>query len=100
MVNYRKLKHDNARIALERIKQLFAEAEKNKEMADRYVAIARKIAMKHKVRIPKELKRRFCKHCYCYLTSENSRVRAKDGKIVISCFKCKKFTRIPLRNKK
>ena len=89
-------------IAQERIKILFAEAEKtfskNKSLANRYVTLARKIAMKVKARIPLELKRRFCKHCYKYLQPGiNARVRTRSGRVIISCFECKKFMRIPIR---
>ncbi len=89
-------------IAQERIKTLFQEAQKifsqNPALAHRYVTLARNIAMKVKVRIPLELKRRFCKHCYKYLQpGVNARVRVSNGKVIISCFECKKFMRIPIR---
>lgn len=88
-------------IAKERISQLFAQAQAvfpaNKGLANRYVTLARKLAMKVRMGMPREYKRRFCKHCYKYLQSGvNARVRTRDGKVVISCFECKKFTRIPL----
>ncbi len=91
-------------IARERISILFCEAEKvfskNKPLANRYVTLARKIAMKIKVRIPPHLKRCFCKHCYKYLMpGVNSRVRTRGGKVIISCFECKKFMRIPVGKK-
>lgn len=93
-------KSEEKKIALERIKTLFQEAEsvfaKDKSLANRYVSLARKIAMKVKARIPAELKRRFCKHCYAYLVpGVNSRVRIRLGKVVISCLECKRFMRIP-----
>jgi len=89
-------------IALERITILFQEAAKifprNKALANRYVELARKIAMKVKVSIPTTLKRRFCKHCHAYLVpGVNCRVRTRAGKVVISCLVCKNFMRIPLR---
>jgi len=99
---FKRIKKEKKRIALERIRTLFKEAEVRaregeQKLADRYVAIARKISMKHKVKIPKELKRRFCKHCYSYLTSKNSRTRVRDGKLVVYCFNCKKYTRLPYK---
>jgi len=100
MVNYRKLKQAKVKLALEEIKQLFANAEKNFSKADRCIAVARKTAMKHNIKLPRELKRKYCKHCYSYLTSKNSRTRTRDGKLVIFCMKCKKFTRIPLSGKR
>lgn len=90
-------------IALQRIKELFAEAEKTKDqkLANRYVELARKIAGKARVRIPREYKRRFCKHCYSYLRlGKNARIRTRQGKLVIYCLECKKYTRIPLKSNK
>ena len=92
-------------IAKERIEILFKQADvifsENKSLANRYVTLARKIAMKVRIRIPTELKRKFCKHCYKYLKpGVNSRTRTRDGKVIISCFECKKFTRIPIKKKK
>ncbi len=87
-------------IALERIKILFEQAEKiakeDPSLANRYVYLARKISMKAKVRIPRELKRRFCKHCYVYfIPGVNYRVRIQRGKVVYYCFNCKKYMRFP-----
>ena len=95
-------KHKQKDIANERIIILFEQAQeifpKNKTLANRYVELARKIAMKVKVRIPMKLKRRFCKHCYRYLQpGVNARIRTRAGKVVISCLECKRFMRIPLR---
>ena len=95
-------KQKQKEIALQRIITLFQQAEnvfqKNKALADRYVSLARKIAMKVHAQIPRELKRRFCKHCYAYLKpGVNARIRTREGKVIISCLECKKFTRIPIR---
>ncbi|MEK6809372.1 MAG: ribonuclease P protein component 4 [Nanoarchaeota archaeon] len=89
-------------IALQRIRVLFQQAgdifPKNKALADRHVALARKISMKVHAQIPQELKRRMCKHCYSYLRpSVNARIRTRGGKVIISCLECKKFTRIPIK---
>lgn len=89
-------------IARERIKILFEQADlrfkEDSNLSDRYVFLARKIAMKYKVHIPKELKRRFCKHCYKFLMpGANSRVRNTNGKIVYFCKNCKKYMRFPLK---
>ena len=88
-------------IARERIKELFKEAQNNPKMANRYVSLARKIAGKARIRMPKELKRRFCKHCYKYLRSgKNARIRTREGKLIIYCLECKKHNRIPLNSNK
>lgn len=92
-------------IAKERIKILFEQArivfKEDPKLSNRYVHIARKLAMKYKVRIPSELKRKFCKHCYSYLKPPyNARVRLHKGKIIYSCYNCKKFMRFPYKKKK
>lgn len=91
-------------IAKERITKLFGQAKEvfpaNKELANRYVSLARKLQMKVKIRMPRQHKRRYCKHCYKYLQpGVNCRVRTREGKVVISCLECKKFTRIPIKKK-
>ncbi|MDP3990083.1 MAG: ribonuclease P protein component 4 [archaeon] len=95
-------KHKQKEIAKERVKTLFEQAAiqfpKRKDLANRYVALARKISMKVRMRIPPNLKRRFCKHCYKYLQpGVNSRVRTREGKVIISCLECNKFMRIPVK---
>ena len=89
-------------IAQERIKTLFTEAEKafsqNPSLSHRYVTLARKIAMKVKARIPLEMKRKFCKHCYKFLMpGSNCRIRTREGKLITYCLECKKYTRIMLK---
>ena len=90
-------------IALKRINKLFLMAESkafsgNLSLANRYVGIARKLSMKYLAPIPKKFKRRFCKHCYCYLLPDlNSRFRVHRSKLIIYCYNCKKYTRIPLK---
>jgi len=95
-------KNKKEEIAKQRIKTLFEQAEKtfNKDskLADRYVKIARKIAMKINLRFPRGLKRKFCKHCYSYLKpGVNCRIRTKDKKIIYYCMNCKKYMRFPIR---
>ena len=91
-------------IAKERINILFEQADevfkKDKRLANRYVDLARKIAMKARISIPKELKRRYCKHCYSYLKpGVNSRIRTRDKKIIYYCMNCKKYMRFPIKAK-
>jgi len=95
---HRKKTQKNKEIALERVEALFSEAEKifneNRALANRYVGLARKIAMKYKVRIPRNLKRRFCKNCYKYLKpGVNLQVRTRKGKVVYCCLDCGKLMR-------
>ncbi len=90
-------------IATQRIHKLFYEAKQifntDSKLSDRYVHLARKIAMKFKVRIPPILKRKFCKHCYTYLVpSKNLRIRLHKSRVIYLCLKCKRFMRFPYKN--
>ena len=87
-------------IASERISILFEKAkesfEEDSALSDRYVHLAKKIAMKYKIKIPMQLKRSFCKHCISYLKpGANCRIRVQRGKAVYFCMKCRKFMRFP-----
>ena len=98
---------DTRRIAMQHIKTLFHLAREtiheNPDLAQRYVSTARKIAMAAKVRLPKEYKRQICKSCKSFiLPGINSRVRVRQRRephMVITCLRCGKQTRIPLKEK-
>ncbi|MBS3176751.1 ribonuclease P [Candidatus Woesearchaeota archaeon] len=86
------------RIAQEHITVLFEQAQKmfseHPELSNRHVKLARKIAMRFKIKLPKQYQRMFCKHCYAFfMPSKTCRVRTEKGKIVYYCFTCKKYTR-------
>jgi len=103
--NHHKKPSSHSKIAKERINILFKEAasmfKKDSKLSNRYVELARKIAMKYKVKIPPALKRRFCKHCHAYLVpSKNCRVRLTKHKVVYYCLNCKKYMRFPYAKKK
>ena len=102
---YQRKSKKQRELVLERIKILFREAKtafkKDPKLSNRYVKLARELAMKYKVRIPPALKRRFCKHCYSYLVpSVNLRVRTRNGKVVYYCLNCKKYMRFPYLREK
>ena len=87
-------------IAMERINILFNEAKlafnKDPKLSNRYVELARKISMKSKVKIPKELKRRFCKYCRSYLVpSRNCKVRLQKSRVICTCNNCGRCMRFP-----
>ena len=100
-MNYKNKKFQKS-IAKKRIINLFNLADDKAlsgdlDLADRYTDIARRISMKNLVRIPSNLKRKFCKHCYCYLLPDtNCRIRIHNKRIIIYCKNCNKYTRIPL----
>ena len=91
------------KIAEQRIHKLFSMAERNAlngklEYANRYVDLARRISMRYRVPIPKEFKSFFCKHCYSFLLpSYTCRIRIHREKLIIYCYNCKKFIRIPFK---
>ena len=98
MRKYNSKPESQLKIARKRIKDLFDQAEDNEKYADRYVQLARKIAMKYKIRIPPKLKRRFCKHCYKYLRQgKNVRVRRTKKGIIYTCLECGKQMRFPIK---
>jgi RNase P subunit RPR2 len=85
------------KIAKERIEILMSEAAASRpEFARRYMKLAKKIGMRYNVRLG-EHKKKFCKYCFSYYTSENSTRRLKNGILSITCKVCKKVTRIPYK---
>jgi ribonuclease P protein subunit RPR2 len=84
------------KIARERMDILIDEARKKSkepELAKRYITLLRKIGMRYNVKVPKEIRRKYCKFCNHYLAGHGQRV--KKGIINISCSYCKKTYRIP-----
>ena len=87
------------KIARERIEILFGQAKEafgtHPERSNRYVDLARKIAMRQRIRIDRQFRRQFCHHCYTFLVpGKNMRVRVHRGTVVITCHTCNKKTRI------
>ena len=86
------------KIARERIGVLFEQARvsfaEHPEWSNRYVELARKISMRQRVRIDRELRRQYCHHCYAFLVpGKNMRVRVHRGHVVVTCHCCNKKTR-------
>lgn len=94
-------KKREAKIARERVEYLIRRAIEWKgrdyELARRYVELAKKIAMRYRVRIPKELKSTYCKKCLYPYTSEKLRVRVKKGRVVVKCLNCGFEKRIKIK---
>ncbi|MHB8164818.1 MAG: ribonuclease P protein component 4 [Methanoregula sp.] len=85
-------------IARERIEVLFEQARlafaEFPDLSNRYVELARRIAMRQRIRIPQDLRRKYCHHCNAYLVpGSNMRVRVHRGNVVVTCLACKKHTR-------
>ncbi|MFX1312881.1 MAG: ribonuclease P protein component 4 [Promethearchaeota archaeon] len=97
-------------IANSRMLYLFQRAHevfpKKKELANRYVYLARRYAQRAKIKIPPDWKRRVCHKCKNFLyPGLNCRVRIhsykkKGSHLSLTCFDCNKTTRyfIKLKN--
>jgi len=100
-VRRRKDAHKARDLAMQRMERLFslaAEAhDSHPERSSRYVHIARQISTRTRVRMPRHLKRLFCKHCGGYLSASNSRVRLCNGILITTCLGCGKQIRRPYR---
>ncbi len=95
------------KVAKERVKILLDLAAKefksNPDRSKRYVQLAKKIGMRYNVRIPKDLKRKFCKNCYAYLipgVTCRVRTRGVQQAVIVTCLKCGNVTRHPYRKEK
>lgn len=89
-------------IVVERINRLLKLAEEHTQApnrAKRYVSLARKIAMKYNVRIPRYWRRKICPYCHTFLRpGYNCRIRLRSNRfphVVITCLRCKNIVRIP-----
>jgi len=91
------------KIARERIEILFSLAEKefkrHPERSKRYIQLARKIGLRYNVRLPKELKRKFCKECNSLFTVSSKQVRidSRTKTVTIKCLNCGKTYRYPYK---
>jgi ribonuclease P protein subunit RPR2 len=100
---------DNIRsIARQRVQTLFDLARETLDQdpasAQRYVNIARRIAMAAKIRLPTQYRRQICRNCKNFiLPGVNCRVRVKqlrEPHVAITCLNCGKQMRIPLSKRK
>jgi len=90
------------KIAQERISFLFQLAKEefkhDSNISDRYVKLARRIAMKYKLRLEPQLKKKICKNCHKYLVpSVNCRVRLHKHRLIYYCWSCKHYMRHPIK---
>ncbi len=96
------MKISRRNIALSRIEVLMQRAEvvyaEDKSLADRYAALAKKLATRHNARFPRKWKRRICKKCGKFLVpGSNCRVRMQKNRIIITCLECGDAVRIPFK---
>jgi ribonuclease P protein subunit RPR2 len=87
-------------IAAERIDRLATLAERaaregHTERSRRYVRLARRIAERHRLSLPRRFKRFTCDRCDRYLVpGRNVRVRTRDGHVAYVC-ECGRVERYP-----
>lgn len=78
-------------LAAERIERLHALAREaaragDQERAREYVRLARRIAERHRLSLPRRFKRFTCDACDSYLLpGRNVRVRTQNGHVVVTC---------------
>ncbi|MEM4282727.1 MAG: ribonuclease P protein component 4 [Candidatus Woesearchaeota archaeon] len=90
---------------LEEIRVLLQKAEavfksEGQVVAKRLVRKARRLAMSERLKLPIELKRRFCRHCNAiFVPSKSVRIRTREKKLIYYCLSCKRYTRIGLGTK-
>ncbi|MBS7649618.1 ribonuclease P [Candidatus Bathyarchaeota archaeon] len=95
-------------VAINRIKRLFNLAiemfDERPDLSQRYIEIARKIAMRTRTHLPKENRLLICRYCKRFiLPGVTSRVRIqprREPHIVTTCLYCGKRMRRPLRKRR
>ena len=99
---YKIKKSQQERIAKKRINLLFQLAKEHfkedSNLSDKYIKIARRIAMKHKIRLSSQIKKSFCKNCHKYLVpGVNSRIRLHKHRLIYYCMACRHYMRHPVK---
>jgi len=85
---------------LNQIDELFVKAEgyskNNIALSIKCIKKAKQLAMHSLIKTPKELKKKYCHHCFSYFTAKNSKIRIKKGFRVVYCLKCRHYQRTKL----
>ena len=82
---------------IDRLESLARAATKagEEERAREYVRLARRIAERNRLSLPKSFKRFTCDDCDAYLVpGDNARVRLRNGHVVVTC-SCGSHARYP-----
>lgn len=69
-------------------------------LARRYISLAKRIAERYRIKIPKEFKLVFCKKCLYPYRPDKFRVRVKKSRVIITCLNCGNERRVPIRPEK
>jgi ribonuclease P protein subunit RPR2 len=84
---------------IERLADLASEAVANGEedRAREYVRLARRVAERHRLSLPRQFARAICGRCDAYMRpGVNARVRVQRGRVVYTC-DCGEISRYPYR---
>ena len=93
----------SSRIAAERIERLAdlareAAAAGDHDRARAYVRLARRVAERHRLSLPREFARATCDRCDAYMRpGVNARVRVRRGRVIRTC-DCGEISRYPYRD--
>jgi len=87
-------------LALERVRRLFVLAQQatpeDPKLAERYVRLSRRIAMRYQVSLPRDIRRRVCRGCDgLLLPGRSARVRMTNGRVSVTCLRCGAVKRYP-----
>jgi len=92
------------KIASERINELLTLADLSKDdevLSTNSIKTAVAISRRHKIRIPQNYKRKYCKKCFnLFIPNTTVRIRTGKGNITITCLKCGHIKRIPYTKEK
>lgn len=91
------------KIAEDRILRLLdlGEEWQGKQPVRRNLELAKKIALRHRVKLPRRLKRAICKKCGIQLIpGKTSITRIRKERIITTCRNCGHVARIPVTKKK
>ncbi len=91
---------EHKKIAMERVERLLGQAEEvfgeSPALADRYVKLAWGMKTRYNLRLPRQMKLKFCRKCLSFWRpGATSRVRKSPGRVTITCLKCGRIVRLP-----
>ncbi|HLD43089.1 MAG TPA: ribonuclease P [Candidatus Nanoarchaeia archaeon] len=70
----------------------------NPSVSHRLVKKARRLAMKHKFKIPAPYNRQYCRNCISFLMpGSNVSIRTRKGHVVYFCRECRHIRRYPYK---
>lgn len=104
-MNWKRVRKERQRIAEDHISHLYtlavASMDDHPQRSARYIALLRAISKKHKVTLPRGLKKGICKECNMPLIpGKNATVRTRNASVVVTCGNCGAIKRYPFRKER